>query len=270
MRAVLARFRNTEPPLVVTTKITYGAYLVANDIQEGRGHIGIAQSDAVYLSYRRGTSLNPTPHTSLRGIAVLGINPVFAFARRDSDIRSLDELKGRRVGVMHRGTSSEVVVRIVLEQYGLHGDNTQLLAFRIPEGLDALRRSDLDAMIGAIPAESVAAYKELHAIRLIPLEPAVIDDLEVRYPFLRPIDIAPPISLTPAGQYFTVGADAVLICTKDLDDDLVYQITKEFFVAVAALAPTSAFAAAIDTGLAPTTPIPLHRAQPATIGNESC
>jgi uncharacterized protein len=255
---LLAHYRNAVPQVHVTTKPTYGAYLIATDIQEGRGHMGIAQADAVYLSYRRGSSLNPKPHTSLRGIAVLGINPVYAFTRRDSDIQSIHDLRGRRVGIMPAGTSSEVVVKIVLEQYGLDSKDIQTLVFRTPEGLASLDRGDLDVMMVAIPAESVSAVANPAAFRLLSLDRRVIDDLETRYPFLRPVEVDPPKALHPPGRYHTVGADAVLICTKDLDDDLVYQMTKELFVAIAAQAATSKFAADIDTALAATTPIPLH------------
>lgn len=256
--ALLEHYEKAVPQVHVTIKPTYGAYVIASDLQDGRGQMGIAQADAVYLSYRRGTQINPSPHTSLRGIAVLGINPLYAFSRRDSDLRTIRDLKGRRVGIMPAGTSSEVVVRIVLEQYGLHEKDIDLVITRTPEGLAAVERGELDAMLAAVPAESVSAMENLPSLRLLSLEQSVIDDLEVRYPFLRPVDVERPGILGTDGTFHTVGADAVLICTTGLSDDLVYQMTKELFVAIATLSPSSKVAGAIDTSLAATTPIPLH------------
>src|SRR5439155_23014674 len=105
---------------------SYGAYVVASSLEENHGDIGIAQADAVYFSYRRGTSSDPRPHTALRGIAVLGMNPAYILVRSNSAFHHIHDLKSQRIGVLEPGTSSEVVARILLEAHGLRDEDVKL------------------------------------------------------------------------------------------------------------------------------------------------
>ena len=93
--------------------------MVVSAVDEGKGDLGLAQSDVVYLAYRRGIEHNLYPHRNLRAIAVLWVNNIYVLVRRDSPFRSINDLKGRRVGVIVPGTSGEFSTRIVLSAHGM-------------------------------------------------------------------------------------------------------------------------------------------------------
>jgi hypothetical protein len=63
-------------------------------VDGGEGQLGLAQSDVVYLAYRRGIERNLYPHKNLRAIAVLWVNTFHVLVRRDSPFRSIEDLKG--------------------------------------------------------------------------------------------------------------------------------------------------------------------------------
>ena len=90
------------------------------------------------------------------------------------------------------------------------------------------------------------------------MDPVALERVREDYPFFLPVTI-------PKGTYSgqsvpieTVGVDNVLLCREDLDDELVYRLTKAFFEALPDLAATHPSAGLIDADLAPATAIPLH------------
>ena len=56
----------------------------------------------------------------------------------------------------------------------------------------------------------------------------------------------------------TLGSEWPLVCRSDLSEDLVYELTREFFAQLPAMARQHREAALIDPEQAPATPIPLH------------
>jgi TRAP transporter TAXI family solute receptor len=72
-------------------------------------------------------------------------------------------------------------------------------------------------------------------------------------------------ALIPAGTYprldrsvHTVGIDTLIACREDLDETLVYTLTKTFFDVLPELAARLDALRRMDLGRAPATPIPLH------------
>jgi hypothetical protein len=56
----------------------------------------------------------------------------------------------------------------------------------------------------------------------------------------------------------TIGVDSILICRKDLSEEIVYQLTKQFLAMLSSLAKSAPQAAGFDPDKASATPIPLH------------
>ena len=56
--------------------------MVVSAVDGGKGQLGLAQSDVVYLAYRRGIERNQYPHKNLRAISVLWVNTFFVLVRR--------------------------------------------------------------------------------------------------------------------------------------------------------------------------------------------
>lgn len=78
------------------------------------------------------------------------------------------------------------------------------------------------------------------------------------HPFFLPLTIPPRTYSSQQTPIETVGVDNVLLCRADLDEELVYRLTKAFFEALPDLAATHPSAGLIDADLAPATAIPLH------------
>jgi TRAP-type uncharacterized transport system substrate-binding protein len=56
----------------------------------------------------------------------------------------------------------------------------------------------------------------------------------------------------------TIGVDSILVCRRELDEGLVYELTKFFFQALPTLSFSQDALRSMDLEQAPATPIPLH------------
>src|SRR5262249_48245573 len=116
---LIRRFNSALPRTHIDLQAASGGVVVVSAVDGAPGQLGLAQSDVVYLAYRRGIEHTLYPHKNLRAIAVLWVNTFYVLVQRDSPFRSISDLKGRRVGVILPGTSGEFSTRIVLGAYGM-------------------------------------------------------------------------------------------------------------------------------------------------------
>jgi uncharacterized protein len=94
--------------------------------------------------------------------------------------------------------------------------------------------------------------------RLMPLAGPPIERLRHDYPFLRvtviPRDAYPGV----VDKVRTIGVDSLLVCRRDLDETLVYDLTRRFFELLPSLSASQGALRFMDLDQAPATPIPLH------------
>lgn len=253
--ALMTRVNSSAAALRIVVEPTPGSGFVVSKMQRGDGEIGLAQSDVVYLAYRRGTAQDPYPHLNLTGVAVGGLNRLSVFVRRDTNINNIVDLRGRRVAVAPPGTAGELLTRMVLDAHGLNFKDLDVRVHQIREMGRYFEAEQLDAMImvGTFDPESVTAPVTKDQLRLLPVDAAIISRLRGEYPFMKPAEITWHDAQRGVESVLSVGADSLVIARKDLPEAIVYKLTSEL---LGALPGNNPFA--IDPDTAPATPIPLH------------
>lgn len=257
---LIRRFNSGLLQAHIDLQSTSGGVVVVSAIDKGQGQLGLAQSDVVYIAYRRGIESNLYPHKNLRAIAVLWVNTFYVLVRDDSPFRSIRDLKGRRVGILLPGTSGEFSMRYVLSAHGMSYGDVQPIFEPTDRLVPKLGSGQIDAVLSANPLMLAAARAlgQTVPLRLLPIDRTVINRLRGSYPFLKPVTVAANQLPGQSRPIETLGSEWLLICRSDLSEDLVYQLTREFFAQLPALARDHGEAALIDPEQAPATPIPLH------------
>lgn len=257
---LIQRFNGALPQIHVNLQSTSGGVVVVSAVDNGQGQLGLAQSDVAYLAYRRGIERNQYPHRNLRAIAVLWVNNFYVLVRSNSPFRSIEDLKGKRVGVIRPGTSGEFSTRIVLGAHNMSYADVQPIFEPTDDLMPKLGSGEIDAVFSANPIMLAAAHamSQTVPLRLLPISRAVTNRLRGSYPFLRPVTIAANQLPGQAEPIETLGAEWLLVCRSDLSEDLVYQLTRAFFDQLPAMARDHGEAALIDPEQGPATPIPLH------------
>ncbi|MGD9905943.1 MAG: TAXI family TRAP transporter solute-binding subunit [Vicinamibacterales bacterium] len=258
--AALAAAYNAHPGLAVATRESLNSQASADALERGEVDLALEGARTSYLAYRRGTPGHPQPHRKLRALAVLFPTVVHIAARRDLDISNVSDLRGRRVYVGERGSPTEGASRAVLSSHGLSFDDIQPF-FDRARALEDFRAGRLDGLIFFFPIEQADGIAMMRGggATLVPLDPRSLEAIRSRDPLLKPAAI-------PAGAYDgqlapvpTVGSDVLLVSREDLDEDLVYTLTRTLFESAGGLRRAHRAAGFIDPGRGPGAPIPLHR-----------
>jgi TRAP transporter TAXI family solute receptor len=225
-------------------------------LQQGLADIGIAFAHAAYFASIGQLLPNQEPYDRLRGIAVLPVAPAILLAAPRSQINGLEDLSGRRIGM---GTTSLITVPIILEAVNAGAAKPEMVTRA--QALKRLSDGTLDAFIFVGDAEPIvpeAPIEELvrDGMRVVPLVGPSIDRVLREYPFMRPIEV--PNGADGAQRVRTIGVDRLLICRRDLEDEVVFEFTQFFFDALSSLSLHIVALRDTDLELAPATPIPLH------------
>ncbi|HVQ16167.1 MAG TPA: TAXI family TRAP transporter solute-binding subunit, partial [Vicinamibacterales bacterium] len=176
---LVKRFNGALPDTRIALQTTAGGVVVVSAVDGGQGQLGLAQSDVVYLAYRRGIERNLYPHKNLRAIAVLWVNTFYVLVRRDSPFRSIDDLKGRSVGIIRPGTSGEFSTRIVLGAHGMSYADVQPIFEATDDLMPKLGAGQIDAVFSANPLmlNAARALSQTIPLRLLPISRTVTNEL---------------------------------------------------------------------------------------------
>jgi uncharacterized protein len=256
----LARIYSTSiPGLTASAEPTVGSVFNVQQVERGKADLAFTQSDIAYLSYQQAADRDRPEGVRVRGIAVLYVNILHILARGDG-IHSVEDLRGRHVGVGAAGSGTEVATRIVVEGYKLKYADLSAEFLPFSDVAARIRSGTIDAgfIAASYPADAIKAAMSSPDVHLVAIPAEAARRIRADYPFLKP-------ALIPHGTYAgqshdieTVGVDNVLVCREDLPEDEVYLLTKAFFAALPELSRVHAAANLIDPDQAPATPIPLH------------
>jgi hypothetical protein len=195
---------------------------------------------------------------TMRAIFPMYDTPFQFMVLRDSGIRSVADLAGKRVGAGPRtGTAGTymptIFATLKVDAVLSYGDWADL-ASQVAAGT-------LDALAGAagVPFPSFAELEAKNKVRYIPLAPEQMVALRLAIPELTPSTVpagAYPSLLT---NYQTVGLYNFAVAREDLPDDLVYRIVRAVFANREELiAVHPAAAATVPANLARNTFLPFH------------
>ena len=231
------------------------------EIQEGDADMAVNLAHAAYLAFSGQMETAPHRFDRLRAISALGVVPVHLVARAGSGIRTVLDLRGRLVSMgAPRGEVSRLA-RSILAAYGVDFSSVRAAA-NVPSEKAAamLRAGTLDAMfvVGGYPAESVRTATAGGSSYLVPMEGAPAERLRLDSRFFK-------VALIPPGTYQgqttsirTMGLQNILLVRRDLDEQVVYELTKQFFAALPKLSLLVSSLRSMDLDQASATSIPLH------------
>jgi uncharacterized protein len=230
-------------------------------LESGTADIGFTLGDTAYLAYTEGTRLNGAPHRRLRSIAVLYQNASHFIVAPNSRIRSLRDLSGARVrfGVASVIGGRSRTFDLLLLAHGVDPASVDVRPDTFAAIVAGLRDGSVDVGVisAGFPVPTIEAAAR-DGVRFLGVDPLALERVREDYPFFLPLTIPANTYSGQSAPIETVGVDNVLLCREDLDEELVYRLTKAFFEALPDLAATHPSAALIDADLAPATAIPLH------------
>ncbi len=202
-----------------------------NMLQEGSVDLAIVQNDIAYYAANGIEMFKDKKIDNLRGIASLYPETCQVITLDATGIKSIADLKGKRVAVGAMGSGAEANARQILEAYGITYDDIDEQFLSFSEAASALKDGNVDAafLTAGYPTAAVQDIASQNPIRVLPVEDDKADALIAKYPFYTKVVI-------PAGTYAGFDEDvpamsvmAMLICTDKIDEQMGYDITKALF-----------------------------------------
>ena len=228
----IAEVLNKEIPGMSASAQSTGAS-VANINMLGDGEIDLAtvQNDIAYYAAHGTEMFKDKKVDGLQGIASLYPETCQFVTLKSSGIKSLAELKGKRVAVGAVGSGVEANVRQILAAYGVTYNDIDAQYLSFAEGASALKDGNVDVAVltAGYPTASVQDIASQNPVRLLPVEEKVADDLIAQYPFYTK-------TVIPAGTYAgfdeevpSVAVMAMLAAGPTVNADLGYSVIKAIF-----------------------------------------
>lgn len=216
------------PNLVAIAQSSRGSVNNINGIASDLFSSGFAQSDVAYWAYTgTGVYQGQEPNKELRAIAALYPEHIHLVARAGAHIKSVSDLKGKRVSLDEAGSGTYVNAVQILQAYGLTEKDVQAEYVKPGPASDGIKNDQLDAFFitAGYPTGSVTELAASTKIDLVPIAGAEIEAFMKKFGFYSADTIA-------AGAYEGVGATKTIavgaqwISSTKQDAELVYQITK--------------------------------------------
>ena len=169
---------------------------------------------------------------NLRSLFSLYSEAFTLVARRDSGIKGLDDLAGKRVNIGNPGSGHRAIMETVLKSKGWTRQSFQL-ADELAESEQslALCHNRVQAMIltAAHPRASLARTMVLCDARIVEVTGAEIDRLVADSPFLSATEIPGRTYEGQENSVKTFGITLTAVSSTDIDEDLIYRITGSLF-----------------------------------------
>lgn len=219
------------PGLVATAVASNGSIANINAINGGSSESGFSQSDVAFWAHS-GTGLfeGKGKVEDLRAIATLYPETIHIVTRKDAGIKSVADLKGKRVSLDEPGSGTLVDARIVLAAYGLSEKDVKAEYLKPGPAGDRLRDGALDAyfFVGGYPTGAISELATSSGISLVPIAGPEAEKLLAQYQFFAK-DTVPAGVYKDVGETPTISVNALWVTSAKQPENVVYAIVKTLY-----------------------------------------
>ena len=206
-------------------------------LQKAELEAGFANSLSSYEAYTASGPFAGSQKGKVLSWMAIAPMAVHVIALKDGPVKTLADLKGKRVGMGQPGGTSLFDAEHLVDGLGLVPDK-DFKAFRIRLGnmMDGLSDGNLDAAIwnGSFPLPPVIKLTATREVAVLPIPDDVFNKVQAKYPPYFRLAI-PAKTYKGVDATSTYGLANALVISKDVPEDLVYRMTKAIFENLTAL-----------------------------------
>ena len=216
------------PGLIASALAANGSVANVNAIEGGTLESGFAQGDvATWAQTGTGIWEGKPPAEKLRAIANLYPESIHLIASEGSGIKSVADLKGKRVSLDEPGSGTLVDAQIILGAAGLTEKDITPEYLKPDQAADRMKDGAMDAFffVGGYPAGAIAELASQHKVVVVPIDGDVAAKVLENKFFAT--------DTVPAGTYegndadvTTIAVGAQWVTSADQPEELIYGITK--------------------------------------------
>jgi len=218
-----------------TVESTSGSVFNVNAVLNGDLVLGVVQSDRQFQAYNGLAEWSKYgKQANLRSVFSIHPESITLIASEKSGIRQIKDLRGKRVNLGNFGSGQLQNSRDILNAVGLIEDDISAEYVKPIEAPGLLQDERIDAFfytVGHPNGNIKEATSGRIKVLIVPVKGPEIDKLLEKYSYYAESII--PHSFYPYAlnteDVETVGVKATFVTSKNVDEDVVYAITKEVF-----------------------------------------
>ncbi len=249
------------PNVRATAQVTKASAENLNLLQAGRGELALALADSVSDAWKGEAEAGfPKKLDKLRGLSGTYSNYIQIVANADSGIKTLADLKGKRISVGAAKSGTELNARAIFKAAGLtYADLAKVEYLPFGESVELIKNRQLDATLQSAGL-GVASIRDLSTSVKIVVVPVPADVVA------KVGDAAYQTAVIPANTYTgqtqdvpTAAIPNFLVTHSGVPDELAYQMAKKMYENIDTLYAAHNAAKAIKRENAiKGMPVPLH------------
>lgn len=182
-----------------------------------------------------------------------------------SKIKTIADLKGKKVSIDVPGSGCSTMAKIILEEAGFNlAKDLTIANLSQTESVQALKDGVIDAVFFnfAYPGSAVMDLAATRDVVMVPVEQKLADQIIKKYPYYVKIVIPGKTYAKVDYDVLCLGDSNVMIANKKMKDDVAYKIVKAIYSNVKegqyALINVHPIAAQLTPQNAVNSPLPLH------------
>lgn len=211
---------------------TGGSVFNINAIDRGAFDFAVAQSDRNWQGFNGAADWEGKPIAGLRSVFSMHPETVLLVTRKDAGIKTVMDMKGKRINIGNPGSGQRGNAEDVLRIYGLdYNKDFSAEALQQAEASRALVDQKIDAFFFTVGNPSAAIEEPAQSVDLdiIPINSDGIKDFVAKHPYYI-------MTTIPAGTYKgvdkgveTYAVTATVISSESVAEEVVYDMVKTVF-----------------------------------------
>lgn len=198
-------------------------------IAKGERELGLTMANIALLGLR-GAEPFKAPLKGVNGWFSAHHGYWYLLARADSGIKTVEDLKGKRIAIGNPGDGDEALNKEVLPALGLEWDEFTQEYSGFSDAMNLVKQNQVDALayVAAPRLPSLTELMTTKDMTLIRIDPEKMKALEEEIPYLvvrtMPKTDFPALDMPEEAPVFSV--NHIVICSEDLDEETMYKFTK--------------------------------------------
>lgn len=215
------------PDLQVTAETGNASVANLNLIGAHDIEIAFAQNDATYWAYN-GKMMFKTPIKNVRVIAALYPEHVHLITLKNSNVKGIHDLKGKRVSVGAPGSGVEADVRAIFQTVGLKYSDMKTDFLDFGATTQRFKDNQIDAgfVVAGYPVSSIMDLATTKDITLVDFDDATMSKLTKEFPYFVKSSIPANTYKGVTQSTQTPAVMALLVVDEKVPADVVYKFTK--------------------------------------------
>ena len=214
-------------------KSTPGSIYNLRALKDKNIDVVVAQSDWQYHFYQ-GTSLfkEQGEFKKLRSLFSVHSEPFTVLARKDANIKSFEDIKGKRVNIGAPNSGQRATMEMLLDLYGWGDADFSEITYLTPsEQAQALCDKKIDVIIYVVghPNSSIKEASSACQTTLVNVTGPKISKLIKTLRYYEAVNIPGGMYRGSPNKTETFGVGATIVTTTDLPEHIAYEIVKAVF-----------------------------------------